>query len=121
MSVGRIWKLSGWIFVRVKKASALIRGEAAQLRDEGLLLRYLELTRNDIPFVIFESQAMSPNFFCASNKSDKKSEDIQSNSAKQADAEPTVDGAAIPSQPFEPRPARDVVLTCPRDFGPRIT
>ena len=80
------------------------------MRDEGLLLRYLELTRNDIPFVIFESQAMSPNFFCASNKSDKKSEDIQSNNTKQAAVDRTEDDAAIPSQPFEPKPARDVVF-----------
>jgi hypothetical protein len=47
---------------------------------------------------------------CASGKSGKRSEDIQSNNAKQAAVDPTEDDAAIPSQPFEPKPARDVVF-----------
>jgi hypothetical protein len=50
------------------------------------------------------------NFFYASNKSGKRSEDIQSNNAKQAAEDPTEDGTAIPSQPFEPKLARDVAF-----------
>jgi hypothetical protein len=55
-------------------------------------------------------EAAGPNFFCASNKSGKRSGDIQSNNAKQAVADRTEDGAAIPPQPFEPKPARDAVF-----------
>jgi len=50
------------------------------------------------------------NVFCASNKSGKRYGDIQSNNAKQAAADPTEDGTTIPSQPFESKPARDVVF-----------
>jgi len=53
---------------------------------------------------------MIANFFCALDTSGKRSGDIQSNSAKQAAADQTEDGAAIPSQPFEPKPARAVAF-----------
>ena len=49
------------------------------------------------------------SFLRAPHKSGKKSGDIQSNNAQQAAADPTEDGAAIPSPPSAPKPARDVV------------
>jgi hypothetical protein len=70
-----------------------------------LLLRHVELAKNNIRLV-----GDVPSFFCASNKSGKRSGDIQSNNAKQAVADRTEDGAAIPPQPFEPKPARDAVF-----------
>src|ERR1700730_18181000 len=56
------------------------------------------------PALYSSPRAGYPNFFLALNKSGKRSGDIQSNNAKQAVADPTEGGAAIPSQPFEPKP-----------------
>ena len=58
----------------------------------------------------FEDFKVTADFFRASNKSGKRFWDIQSNNAKQAAADPTEDGTAIPSQPSEPKLGRDVAL-----------
>jgi hypothetical protein len=50
------------------------------------------------------------NFFSTPNRSGRRSGDIQSNNVWQAVADRPEDGAAIPVQPSEPKPARDAVF-----------